>query len=72
MTKEDALEKARVFVEQKGWPWEGTIRARRSRRWWIGSYIWEVHTNADYMGCNAWVTIDDNLEEVISSVYYPR
>lgn len=73
MTREEVIQLARATVEKEGWRWEEPIRLRKIRRFvFFGRRRWLVITNANYMGCNAWIRIDDETGEVVQKGFWPR
>ena len=73
MTKEAAVEKARLVAEGEGWPWQQPIFVQIRRRGIIfGSRFWEVRSNSASRGQNVEVTIDDQSGKVLGRNFNPR
>jgi len=73
MTAERAEAVAKAAAADEGWPWQDPVRVRRQRRWlFIGPTRWEVWTNADSLGSNVRVVIDDASGDVKEKHFLPR
>ena len=72
MTEADAIERARTYAEQQGWPWRQPVQAACYRRWFIGEMRWRVASNRGLRGGNAYIEIDDRTGEVLKANYIPR
>lgn len=66
ITKEQALEIARAESVRAKYPWEGEVRIRHKRAGW------QIVTNTNWIGCNAWFLIDDRTGVVLSRSYMSR
>jgi hypothetical protein len=71
MTPNDALELARKVATEKGWAWLEPVRVTKKRRWFrfVG---WIVISNADGLGCNVRVEIDDATGRTTTAAFLPR
>jgi hypothetical protein len=68
LTTERVLEIARTKVAERGWPWFGRIEVNRRRIWLLfGAYQWHVLTNADAIGANVRLVIDDRTGQVVNA-----
>ena len=72
MSETDVLATARAAVEAEGRPWQEPVRVdilpgRRGR-----SDIWEVLTNANMLGSNVKVWIEDQTGQVVRLWVLPR
>jgi hypothetical protein len=74
LTEEEVIRIARAAVAEMGWPLREPVHASRPRRRWLlgDQPYWEVMTNADCRGCNAYIRIDDATGEVVSKGFLPR
>lgn len=73
MTADEALNLARAVAAAEGWPWQEPVRARRQRAWlFFGSTRWEIWTNAESLGSNVCVVIDEASGEVKEKRFLPR
>jgi hypothetical protein len=72
VTEADAIERARAFAEQKGWPWRQPVHAEIRRRWFIGGLRWRIVSNYGMRGGNAYIELDDQTGEVLKANYIPR
>ena len=73
MTADEALGLARAAAAGEGWPWQEPVRARRQRAWLLfGPARWEILTNADSLGSNVRVVIDEATGGVLEKRFLPR
>lgn len=72
MTEEEAIAVARSVADANGWPWLEPTRVRKYRSWWIGPALWEVQSNAESLGMNARVVLEDATGQVREKGYLPR
>lgn len=73
VTADEALNLARAVAAAEGWPWQEPVQVRRQRRWlFFGSARWEIWTNADSLGSNVRIVIDDASGEVEEKHFLPR
>jgi hypothetical protein len=71
MTENEAISVAEAEAAKNDWPWHEPIRASRRRSLFQGAK-WEVVSNADRIGCNVRVLIDDGDGSVITAAFCPR
>jgi hypothetical protein len=73
LTKEQAIVIAEAAARDNGWAWVQPVAARLRRTMVLfGSHRWEVRSNANCIGRNVFVVIDDKSAELVSSVFLPR
>jgi hypothetical protein len=72
MTREEALAKARAFALQRCWTWSEPVHVQSFHPWWVGALRWRVRSNADAIGMNVWVEIDDRSGDVIKANFITR
>jgi hypothetical protein len=73
LTELDALRIAREIADKNGWPWEDPVKAWRSSEGIFRKrYRWTVRTNANAIGRNVWIGIDDATGEVLSAGFGRR
>jgi len=66
MTRDEALQIARAIAEEKDWSWLEPAEARASRRFLIfGKRTWHIYTNAECLGCNISIGIDDETGAIL-------
>jgi hypothetical protein len=66
ISEEAAVLIARQACETRGWAWRGTIRV------WSRWGKWVVLTNAQAIGANARIVIDQQTGTVVNASYAPR
>jgi len=71
MTESEAVSVAKAEADKRDWPWHDPVRATRRRSLFRGRK-WEVVSNADKIGCNVRVLIDDGDGSVIKAAFCPR
>ncbi len=72
MTKQEAIARAKMVADERGWKWLEPIEARRARRWWIGKPVWMVRSNSQSLGANARIVLDDTSGAVVEANWLPR
>ena len=72
MTAEQAITRAQAIALERDWPWLPPVRAVRRRSLFIGPARWEVWSNADMLGSNVRVVIDDATGKVLTQAFLPR
>jgi hypothetical protein len=73
VTADEVQAVARAAAIAEGWPWEEPVRVRRQRSWlFFGRARWEVWTNADSMGSNVRVVIDETTGEIQEKHFLSR
>ncbi len=73
MTVAETLRLARAVAEEKGWPWQEPVKVSRRRSFlFFGAAHWEVWTNAECLGMNVRVEIDDATGQVRQKAFLPR
>jgi hypothetical protein len=73
LNEERVLEIARAEAARHRWDWVEPVRAWTFRDGWFrGPIRWQVKTNADSIGYNVWVTVDDATGTVRSANFLPR
>lgn len=73
MEPEDAVRIARVVADEQGWPWQEPVEVIRRRSFvFFGAVSWEVRTNAECLGMNVSVEIDDATGRVLRKGFLPR
>ena len=73
MRAEEALGLARAAAISEGWPWQEPVRVRRQRAWlFFGRTRWEIWTNADSLGSNVRIVIDEATRQVEEKRFLPR
>lgn len=69
----EALVAARATAAAEGWPWREPVRVQRRRSWFFfGRARWEVWTNADSIGSNVRIVIDETTGEVQEKHFLSR
>lgn len=71
MTANEALNLARRLATDRGWPWLEPVHVRKKRRW-FRFCGWIIYSNADCLGSNVQVEIDNATAKVVSAAYLPR
>jgi hypothetical protein len=57
----------------EGWPWKEPARVRRLRVGILfGRARWEVWTNADSLGSNVRIVIDERTGQILEKRFLPR
>jgi len=73
VSREEALEKARRAVEERGWAWLEPVHVSRVRAYvFFGRITYEIRTNAAFRGGNVRVVVDANDGTVIAAYRLPR
>jgi hypothetical protein len=73
VTADEALGLARATALAEGWPWQEPARERRQRAWVLfGRARWEIWTNADSMGSNVRIVIDEGTGQILEKRFLPR
>jgi hypothetical protein len=74
VTEFEAIEIARNIAATKGWPWKEPVHATFRQPSWLrrGAGIWEILSNADCLGCNVFVTVDEITGKAVLSGFRPR
>jgi hypothetical protein len=72
MTAEQAITRAQTLARERDWLWLPPVRAVRRRAFFIGPARWEVRSNADMIGSNVRVVIDDATGTVLTQAFLPR
>lgn len=73
MSAEEAIAIARSIAEREGWPWQEPILANRYRTFvFFGKRVWHVLTNAEHLGGNVNVHLDDVTGEVVAKGFARR
>lgn len=73
MTDEEALATARAVALVEGWPWQEPVQVKRRRSWFFfGPPYWEIWTNADSIGSNVRIVIDETTGEVEEKRFLSR
>lgn len=73
MTAEEALRVARAVAEENGWPWQGPVNVSCRRSFlFLGKARWRVWTNAESLGMNVRVEIDDATRQVRQKAFLHR
>ena len=72
MSNIQAIELAKQAAQASEWPWTGSIEATCHRRWYVGAKYWVVLSNADEMGMNVRIEIDDESGEIREKAFLPR
>ena len=72
MTAEQAITHAQAIALERRWLWLPPVRAVRRRAFFIGPARWEVWSNADTIGSNVRVVIDDVSGTVLTQTFLPR
>lgn len=69
LNRDEATEIARRLAAEKGWAWLEPVRAKMSKR--SGRTTWTVLSNAQAIGRNVIVTIDDASRSVRRAMFLP-
>jgi len=78
MRREDAIALAKDVARKNRWTWTGTIKATLRKPIPVLGWIlrqrthWRVLSNADDVGFNVMVTIDDQTGKVLSQSFGSR
>jgi hypothetical protein len=73
MNAKEAISLAVDVAEAEGWTWLEPAIAKRKRGWiFFGPFIWHVLSNAESIGCNVRIEIDDTTGRIISKHFMPR
>ncbi|HEX8474472.1 MAG TPA: hypothetical protein VF666_10595 [Pyrinomonadaceae bacterium] len=73
MTSDEAISLAKQTAQQEGWAWDEPARASKHRRFGVvGAAYWEVVSNANVIGRNVRIRIDDATGEVLQKNFLPR
>jgi hypothetical protein len=73
VTADEALDVARAVAAAEGWPWQEPVAVRRQKSWiFFGSASWEVRTNAESLGSNVRIVIDEATGQVTDKHFLPR
>jgi len=72
MTEQEAIGIARAVAQRNEWPWLAPEQARRFRPWLFGAPCWEIRTNAQKMGMNVRVVLDERSGRVLEKGFIPR
>lgn len=71
MTADEAIEIARSYSSEQGWPWQPPVTCKK-RGGWLSSSRWEVRSNSEMRGCNVLIVVDDATERVTRANLLPR
>lgn len=70
---EEAIERARRCVEERGWVWREPVHVTRSRAFvLLGRVRYEVRTNAEMRGSNARIVVDAEDGSITEAHWLPR
>ena len=79
MNKDEAIAKAKKIAEEQNWPWRepfnATLIEETTGGWFSrkqSKKLWRVVSNADKIGANVNITIDNETGEVVRKAYSPR
>jgi hypothetical protein len=72
LTQSEAVAVAHQIAVEHGWPWLLPVSARRVRPWFFGKPQWVIHTNAESLGMNVHVVLDDGNGAVLEKGFSPR
>ena len=71
MTADQALDLARALAARNAWPFHERVEVRLAWRWFPWRY-WVVRSNADVLGMNVRVEVEDRSGRVRHAGYLPR
>ena len=79
MNKNEAIAKAKKIAEEQNWPWREPFYAiliEETTSGWFSrkqvKKLWRVVSNANKIGANVNITIDNDSGEVVHKAYSPR
>jgi hypothetical protein len=74
LTREEAIDRARLIALEEGWTWEEPVGARCYREGWFRNRrtYWEVWSNAGCRGCNVRVVIEADTGRICVMAFLPR
>ena len=72
MTRDEAIQAARLTAEWEGWRWYEPVRATRKKPLFSRHKLWDVRTNCQSRRCDFQIIIDDETGKVREKHYYPR
>jgi len=72
VTELEAVEIAQTIARGNGWLWLPPVQARRYRPWFFGAPRWVIWTNAESLGVNVRVVLDDRDGRVLEKGFMPR
>ena len=72
MTRDEALQAARLTAEWEGWRWYEPVRVTRKKPLFSKHIYWDVRTNCQRRRCDFQILIDDETGKVTEKHYYPR
>ena len=72
MTEQEAVGIAQTIAQRSGWLWLPPVQARRYRSWLIGAPRWVIWTNAQSLGMNVRIVLDDRDGLVLEKGFMPR
>jgi hypothetical protein len=73
ISSEEAVERARQYAEERGWPWHEPVRVTRSRAFVVsGRVTYEVRSNAQSRGSNARVIVAADDGSIVEAYWLPR
>jgi hypothetical protein len=72
VTEQEATDIAYTVARGSGWLWLPPVRARRYRPWLVGAPRWVIWTNAESLGMNVRVVLDDRDGRVLEKGFTPR
>ena len=72
MTRDEAIQAARLTAEWEGWRWYEPVRATRKKPLFSRHSFWDIRTNYHKRRCDFQIIIDDETGKVTEKHYYPR
>ncbi len=72
ITEQEAIERAKQIVQNKGWGWGEPVIATLRRPWFGKGGRWEIFSNVQHRGGNVRVVIDVQTGAVLEEGYIPR
>jgi len=71
MTENEAINIAREFAAEKGWPWLPPIKTERKEVGPIND-VYVIRTHDTWYGMNVIITVDMASGHVVKGIYLPR
>jgi hypothetical protein len=72
VTELEAVKIAQTIACENGWLWLPPVQARLYRRWFFGAPRWVIWTNAESLGINVRIVLDDRDGYVLEKGFTPR